>query len=112
MDDFPGRKTASPLRVLIVDDEPDTVLSTSILLKIYGYEVLTAGNGRAALDLVTEEQPHVVVLDLAMPGMSGIAVARSIRERAIYRRPFLIAHTGMREIRKLFERFARWASTC
>jgi CheY-like chemotaxis protein len=97
MEEFLCKKTIYPLRVLIVDDEPDTVLSISILLQIYGYEVLTAGNGLAALDLIAIEQPHVVVLDLAMPGFSGIALAKSIRETAVYRRPFLIAHTGMRD---------------
>jgi CheY-like chemotaxis protein len=92
-----NRRTTRPLRVLIVDDEPDTVLSTSILLQLYGHEILSASSGQQALDLVGAEHPHVVILDLAMPGFSGIALARCIRDSATIRRPFLIAHTGRRD---------------
>jgi CheY-like chemotaxis protein len=102
MDEPRSEQPVFPLRVLIVDDEPDMVLSTSILLRIHGYEVFTAGNGRDALDLVASEQPHVVILDLAMPGLSGLALAKAIRESVIYRRPFLIAHTGVKH-RRIFE---------
>src|SRR4051794_35243296 len=67
-----------PIRVLIVDDEPDTVTSTAQLLSMSGFQVLTAADGFEALEQVSLHQPHVVVLDLVMPGFSGLSLARRI----------------------------------
>jgi CheY-like chemotaxis protein len=79
----------------MVDDDPDTVFSTALLLRTRGYEVYTAGDGLEALELVSAKEPHVIILDLAMPRLSGIELTAQIRAQALYRRPFLIAITGL-----------------
>jgi CheY-like chemotaxis protein len=68
------------LRVLVVDDDPDTVASLRPLLKAWGYESRSALDGQAALDAAEVWPPDVVLLDLAMPGMSGYEVARQLRQ--------------------------------
>lgn len=66
--------------VLVVDDDPDTRESLAMLLGDYGYSVRTAGDGPTALAAVEARAPMCVLLDLGLPGMSGIELARRIRE--------------------------------
>jgi CheY-like chemotaxis protein len=70
------------LRVLVVDDEPDTVASLRTLLKAWGYESWSALDGQAALDVAELWPPDVVLLDLALPGMSGYDLARQLRHNS------------------------------
>lgn len=68
-------------KILLVDDEPDIVEFLSYNLKKEGYEVITAGNGREAIDIAKKELPHLIVLDVMMPDMDGIETCREIREQ-------------------------------
>ena len=67
-------------RVLVVDDDPNTVGLLQEFLRAKGYEVFTAGGGVEALRKVTEERPHVILLDIKMPAMDGLEVLRRLRE--------------------------------
>ncbi len=69
-----------PARILVVDDEPNIQAAVRPLLTSSGYEVISAMNGRAALDAVERQAPDVVVLDLGLPDIDGIEVCRLIRE--------------------------------
>lgn len=69
------------LRVLIVDDEPDILEILSFNLKKNGYTVESATNGVMGLKLVDSFKPDLVLLDIMMPEMDGIEVARMIREK-------------------------------
>jgi DNA-binding response OmpR family regulator len=82
------------VRVLVADDERDTVTTLTLLLRDEGYEVRTAYNGKDALRAVREFDPDAVVLDIAMPEVSGWDAAREIRRRCGSERPLLIAVTG------------------
>jgi two-component system KDP operon response regulator KdpE len=66
--------------VLVVDDEPQILRVMRASLPIRGYEVLTASSGAEALNQLGKQVPDLVVLDLAMPEMSGLEVCRRIRE--------------------------------
>ncbi|HQQ93752.1 MAG TPA: response regulator transcription factor [Bacteroidia bacterium] len=68
-------------KILLVDDEPDIVEFLSYNLKKEGYEVLTANNGKDAIDIAKKELPHLIVLDVMMPDMDGIETCREIREQ-------------------------------
>lgn len=67
--------------VLVVDDNPDTVLICTRALESAGYRVATATSGDEALARLDELKPGLVLLDLAMPGRDGFATARAIRAR-------------------------------
>jgi len=67
-------------RVLVVDDEPDAVELLEEFLTSKGYEVVTASNGEEALRKVKEERPHLILLDVRMPGMNGLDVLRQVRQ--------------------------------
>ena len=66
-------------KILVVDDEPNIVLSLEFLLQQAGYEVRTAGDGEAALKLMEEELPDLVLLDVMMPRKDGYEVCQTIR---------------------------------
>jgi two-component system, OmpR family, KDP operon response regulator KdpE len=69
-----------PLRVLLVDDEPNILATLAPLLRTRGYEVLTAMSGRAAIETAEREKPDLIVLDLGLPDIDGVDVCRTVRE--------------------------------
>lgn len=66
-------------RILVVDDEPVILRTLGANLRARGYEVDLADSGEKALELASERRPDVVVLDLGLPGMSGLDVIRALR---------------------------------
>jgi diguanylate cyclase (GGDEF)-like protein len=74
-----GPETGST-RILVVDDVPDNVDILDARLSSRGYLVATATNGEEALASVAEQPPHLILLDVMMPGMDGREVARRIKE--------------------------------
>ena len=67
------------MKILIADDDPQILRALRITLSARGYEVLTAHDGTAALSTAIAEHPDVVVLDLGMPGLTGIEVIQALR---------------------------------
>jgi len=67
------------VRILIADDDPQILRALRITLKARGYEVVTASDGRAALDAAATTHPDLVVLDLGMPGLTGVEVIEALR---------------------------------
>lgn len=82
------------MRVLAVDDSEDAVRPLGKLLELQGYEVQLAFDGRTAIDRAAEFRPDVMLLDIAMPRITGIDVAKSIREIPELRSTVLVAVTG------------------
>jgi DNA-binding response OmpR family regulator len=72
-------------KILIADDEPNIVAALEFLLQRSGYEVLIAHDGDAALKLVEQRVPDLVLLDVMMPLKSGYEVCQRMRERAAWR---------------------------
>ena len=70
-------------KVLIVDDEPGILATMGPLLRSRGYDVVTAMNGRGALESVERDKPDLIVLDLGLPDMDGFEVCRIVRERSL-----------------------------
>ncbi|MBR7089596.1 MAG: response regulator transcription factor [Lachnospiraceae bacterium] len=75
-----NEKDNSKLTVLVCDDEKDIANAISIFLRSEGYNVLTAGNGREALETIEKEDIHLVLLDIMMPVMDGVTALSKIRE--------------------------------
>jgi adenylate cyclase len=69
-------------RILVVDDVPENVRLLEAVLVSRGYDVVSANDGRGALELVESTNPDLVLLDVVMPKMDGYAVCRRLRERA------------------------------
>jgi signal transduction histidine kinase len=69
------------IRILVADDDPDIVLSVSERLRWMGHEVITAGDGHAALSAVESHTLDLVLIDVSMPQLSGIEVLKRIRPR-------------------------------
>ncbi|MCX7399321.1 MAG: PAS domain S-box protein [Planctomycetales bacterium] len=82
------------LRVLVVDDNVDTVLGFSLLLKAQGHDVRTAYNGPDAVKTAAEFHPHVIMLDIGLPVLNGYEVAKQIRAQPEGEKIMLIALTG------------------
>lgn len=65
--------------ILVVDDEPNIVLSLEFLMKKEGYQVRTASNGEEAMQAIREAKPNLVLLDVMMPRMDGYEVCQAVR---------------------------------
>ena len=97
----PERPAAKPVvaggalrKVLVVDDNHDAADSLGMLLQFLGAEVMVVHDGHAALAAIRSFRPEVVLLDLGMPGMNGLEVARRMREDPSARGITLVALTG------------------
>ena len=67
-------------RILVVDDVPENVRLLEAVLQAHGYDVVTATDGQAALDLASSAKPDLVLLDVMMPPPDGLAVCKRLRE--------------------------------
>lgn len=87
--------------VLVVDDEPNIVLSLEFLMKQAGYEVRVARDGEAALQAIAEKVPDLVLLDVMMPKRDGYDVCQTVRGNPDWRGVRIIMLTARgREIEK------------
>lgn len=82
------------LRVLVVDDYPDSAASSAMLLSLFGCDCRTAQTGQEALDIAAAFDPELALLDIGLPDISGYDVARVLRQRQGDRPLFLAAVTG------------------
>lgn len=92
MDDRPD---ATPrLRVMVVDDSIDGAQSLGALLELLGCQISIAFDGPAALRAAVDFNPHLAIIDLEMPGMSGFDVVRRLRTSHPDRRTWHVCLTG------------------
>ena len=81
--------------VLVVDDDPDTRALLCDLLKGHGYQPMSCGNGKEALELLeTGADPFVVLLDLSMPVMGGERFVEALRSHTEFNRTSIVVLTG------------------
>lgn len=89
----PGSDGAA-LRVLVVDDNLDSAQSLGMLLEATGHDVQLAYDGPTALQATLDYGPHVVLLDIGLPGLDGYEVAKRIREQPTLKNIVVVAMTG------------------
>ena len=82
------------IRVLVVDDSVDAANGLAAVLSSADYEARAAYDGTSALAVATSFRPHVVMLDIEMPGMDGYATAHGLRQMAPDDRQVLVAYTA------------------
>ncbi len=85
---------SSGRRILIVDDNRDAAISLGMLLELSGYKIETAYDGSGAIDVAARFHPHVVLLDIGLPGLDGYEVARRMRREPWGKQVTLVAVTG------------------
>jgi two-component system, OmpR family, KDP operon response regulator KdpE len=73
--------SAAPLRVLVIDDEPAIRKLLRVGLSAHGYQIMEASSGKMALELLGEQRPDLIVLDLGLPDMQGHELLRTMRAR-------------------------------
>ena len=86
-------KAPRSFRVLVADDDRDTVITLTMLLRDEGYEVQGVSTGRNVIGAILDFSPDAVILDINLPDLSGWEVARRIRERR-GPQPLLIGISG------------------
>ncbi|HEV3160560.1 MAG TPA: response regulator transcription factor [Xanthobacteraceae bacterium] len=74
--------SAAPLRVLVIDDEPPIRKLLRVGLSAHGYQVMEASSGKMALELLGEQPPDLIILDLGLPDMQGHELLRTMRVRS------------------------------
>ncbi|HIK26682.1 MAG: response regulator transcription factor [Oscillatoriaceae bacterium SKYG93] len=67
-------------RLLLIDDDPNLILLVKDYLEFRGYEVITAENGREALEILEKENPDMIICDVMMPEMDGYSFVKHVRE--------------------------------
>ena len=82
------------LRILVVDDDRDTAVTLAAILRDEGHNVHTSLRGDEALEMSRLFRPDVLIADLNLPGESGYAIARELRQRHGELAPLLIAMSG------------------
>lgn len=89
-------------RILLVEDEPNIIVSLTFLLERAGFEVATETNGQKALDSILEDPPDTLVLDVMLPGLDGFEILRRVRaDPRVEKLPVLmLTAKGQREDRK------------
>ena len=97
-------------KVLVADDEPDILLVIGEFLSNEGFQVMTAKDGRQAVEKVREYMPDLVLLDIAMPEMNGIEALREIRTFNADVPAIMI--TAFRDAEKVVEAFRLGAYDC
>ncbi|MDF7819765.1 response regulator [Runella sp. MFBS21] len=76
--------TRQHIKILIVDDEPNILMSLEFLMKKEGYRVFIARDGEEAFDIIRSEVPDVVLLDIMMPKVNGYEVCTFIKTSPMY----------------------------
>jgi DNA-binding NtrC family response regulator len=90
-------------KILIVDDDPDIVLMLEDRLQATGYETVAALEGQQALDLIVQESPHLVLLDLTLPKLSGLDVLKRLAQMKPLDGPPVIVMTAHASIQAAVE---------
>lgn len=93
------------MKILIADDHPFTLQGTKSFVESYGYKVTdTSSNGISALNLITLHQPDVAILDINMPGLDGLDVAKKVQESKLKTKIILLTmHKEMTIFKKANE---------
>ena len=83
-----------PLRLIVADDERDTVATLAAILSDEGHDVIGASTGAQVLSHLRQQKPDALIIDIDMPGMSGYTVAREVRAIFESSPPLLVAISG------------------
>jgi DNA-binding response OmpR family regulator len=92
--------TDLPVRILVVEDHDDSREALRALLEVAGYLVADAKSSNDVFPLLPVFVPDIIILDLLLPGMSGLAIASRIRSEAKAPQPYILCFSGAAELEK------------
>lgn len=84
----------SPARILVVDDNPTNLKLVSEVLAFDGYEILNAADAEAAQEIIASSPPALILMDIALPGMDGLALTRLLKADTRTRHILIVALTA------------------
>ena len=84
----------SPPRILVVDDNPTNLKLASDVLEFEGYHIFQAGDAEEALLVIQRMPPDLILMDIALPGMDGLALTRQLKTEALTRSIIIVALTA------------------
>ncbi len=80
LESMKDNSTGENKRLLLIDDDPNLILLVKDYLEFRGYDVITAENGREALDILGEDMPDMIICDVMMPEMDGYSLVEHVRQ--------------------------------
>jgi CheY-like chemotaxis protein len=86
--------------ILVVEDNNDLLLLFRLVLESAGYKVTTVNNGQDALNFLETVQPHLILMDVMMPKISGLEVARQIKEQLNYQSLPILLVSGVDRLKE------------
>jgi CheY-like chemotaxis protein len=86
------------MKILVIDDDPDTLVYLTAWLQDQGYEACSATDGRRGMEAILSEEPDLVLLDINMPGQTGVQLYREIRRNQACTHLPVIFITGMADV--------------
>src|SRR3989338_9057400 len=92
-----------PDKIIVIDDDENTLWLVSTLLQQHGYDVLQSASANEGLKLAREQQPQLILLDVMMPEMDGWEVCRRLREFSNMPVVFITAKGGIKDVVKGLE---------
>ena len=92
-----AEKQPEDLTILVVEDYEDTSLAMRLALERKGYHIIEASDGAQAVEVAARERPEVILMDLSLPVMDGLAAAERIRADPNLRDTIIVAVTGHQE---------------
>lgn len=84
-----------PKKILIVDDEPSIIVPIQFLMEQNGYDVLVAFSGEEAMEVIEENQPDLILLDIMLPVIDGFEVCQRVRENPQWNKIKIILLTAL-----------------
>lgn len=84
-------------KILLVDDDPDFVEGTKMVLEKSDFEVITASSGKECLERIKEESPDLILLDIMMPKKSGFEVCKELKSNIEYNRIPVVMLTALKQ---------------
>ena len=81
-------------KILIVEDNPQSMRLIEMTLRDKGYTLLRATSGEEALDMATRERPDLIIMDIRLPGMNGFEVTRRLRQNPAFSHTLIIGLTA------------------
>ncbi|MDR1683855.1 MAG: response regulator [Elusimicrobiota bacterium] len=99
-------------KIVVIEDEADILELLNMVLTNAGYDVFLCDNGRNAIDLISKVRPHLVILDVMLPGFDGQAIVKAMSESDDLVETTVLITSALEESRKMFISYPQVRDFC